>query len=217
MAQYALAMIVRTRALRHYAPDEPIREAFEIDGVCALATCYPMDDATLDVWLDADVALSERQCIAAHRRVAWYLRRDDGRTTPFERVCASVLAPFLSHADARCIKARMAKRFGMSIVRDGAIYRAFPSARSLASASDDELRAAGVPAAAISRLRMLIDAFCRLGDSPEAHDRKRPAGWSTSPNEKSFGSAVVYVISGANRISEGREGQDSHGGKPLSL
>jgi hypothetical protein len=211
-------MIVRTHALRHVqSPDDPIREAFEIDGVCALATCYPIDDGALDVWLDADVALSERQCIAAHRRVAWYLRRDDGRTTPFERVCASALEPFLSHDAARCIKTRMAKRFGMSIVRDGTIYRAFPSARSLANASDDELRAAGVPEAALPRLRMVIDAFRRLDDSPEAHDRQRPAGRSTSANEKAFGGAVVYMISGANRICEGRESQDSHGGKPLSL
>jgi hypothetical protein len=209
-------MIVRTRALRcPSAPDQPIREAFEVDGVCALATCYPIDDRTLDVWLDADVTLSERQCIAAHRRVAWYLRRDDGRTTPFERVCTSVLLAFLPHA--RCIKARLTRRFGMSIVRDGTIYRAFPSARSLACATDDELSAAGIPVAALPRLRMVIDAFCRIDDSFESHDRKRPTGWSTSANEKSFGSAVVYMISGANRISEGRKGQDSHGGKPLSL
>src|SRR5215469_9143560 len=134
-------MIVRSRALRHVPQgDEPIREAFEIDGVCALASCYPLDDATLDVWLDADVALSERQCVAAHRRVAWFLRRDDGRTTPFERICASILEPFLSRHAARCVKARMSKRFGMSIVRDSTVYRAFPSARTLAHASDDELQ-----------------------------------------------------------------------------
>ncbi len=211
-------MIVRTRALRHVAStDEPIREAFEIDGVCALASCYPVDDVTLDVWLDADVALSERQCIAAHRRVAWYLRRDDGRTTPFERICTSLLEPFLSRDAARCVKARMIKRFGMSIVRDGTIYRAFPSARTLANASDDELQSAGVPAAALTRLRTTIDAFCRLDRLPEAHDRKRPTGGSTSANEKTFGGTVVYVISGANRIGEGRESQDSHGGEPLSL
>lgn len=211
-------MIVRTRAFRHVqSPEEPIREAFDIDGVCALATCYPVDDETLDVWLDADVALSERQCVAAHRRVAWYLRRDDGRTTPLERICASVLDSFLSHGAARCINARITKRFGKSIVRDGTIFRAFPSARTLAHASDDELQATGVPAAAMTRLRMVFDAFCRLDASPEAHDRKRPACGGTSANEKSFGGAVVYMIAGANRIGEGREGQDSHGGKPLSL
>lgn len=211
-------MIVRTRAFAHaQSSDEPIREAFEVDGVCALATCYPVEDGALDVWLDADVALSERQCIAAHRRVAWYLRRDDGRTTPFERICASILDPFLSHGAARCINARITKRFGMSIVRDGTIFRAFPSARTLANASDDELQATGVPAAAIRRLRTAIDAFCRLDTSPEAHDRKRPACRGTSANEKTFGGAVVYMIAGANRIGEGCEGQDSHGGKPLSL
>lgn len=211
-------MIVRTRALR-YVPSsgEPIREAFEIDGVCALATCYPIDDGALDVWLDADVALSERQCIAAHRRVAWFLRRDDGRTTPFERVCASILDPFLSRDAARCVKARIAKRFGMSIMRGGMIYRAFPSARALANANDDELQSAGVPRAAMARLRTAVGAFCRLDQSPETHDRKRPTCGGTSANQKAFGSAVVYMISGANRISEGREGQDSHGGEPLSL
>jgi hypothetical protein len=209
-------MIVRTRALRHVqATDQAIREAFEIDGVCALATCYPVDDGTLDVWLDADTALNERQCIAAHRRVAWYLRRDDGRSTPFERVCTAVLMPFLPHA--RCIKARLTRRFGMSIVRDGTIYRAFPSARSLARASDDDLHAAGIPIAAMPRLRTVIDAFCRIDDSLETHDRERPSCRSTRANEKAFGGAVVYMISGANRISEGREGQDSHGGEPLSL
>lgn len=211
-------MIVRTRALAHLrSNDEPIREAFEIDGVCALATCYPIDDGALDVWLDADTGLSDRQCIAAHRRVAWYLRRDDGRTTPFERVCTSVLEPFLSHDAARCIKQRITKRFGMSIVRDGKIYRAFPSAQTLAAATDDALEAAGVPAAALQRLRRTIDAFYRLDRSPESYDRKRPTGGSTSANQKAFGGAVVYMISGANRISEGRESQDSHGGEPLSL
>ena len=211
-------MIVRTRALRHAPPsDDPIREAFEIDGVCALASCYPIDDGALDVWLDADVALSERQCIAAHRRVAWFLRRDDGRTTPFERICASILEPFLSRNAARCVKARLTKRFGMSIVRDGTIYRAFPSARTLANASDDELQSAGVPAAALMRLRTAISAFCRLDQSPEAHDRKRPTCGGTSANQKAFGGAIVYMISGANRIGEGREGQDSHGSEPLSL
>ncbi|MBV8637732.1 MAG: hypothetical protein JO322_06565 [Candidatus Eremiobacteraeota bacterium] len=211
-------MIVRTRALRHFrSPDETIREAFEIDGVCALATCYAVDDSTVDVWLDADVALSERQCVAAHRRVAWYLRRGDERTTPFERVCASILDPFLPPHAARCVKQRLLKRFGTSIVRDGAIYRAFPSARTLARAHDREVSAAGVPAAALQRLRTAIDAFCRLEGSPEADDGQRPAGGRTSANKKTFGSAVVYVIAGAYRIGEGGESQDTHCGKPLSL
>ncbi len=211
-------MIVRTSALRDFCSgDEPIREAFEIDGVCALATCYPVDDVTVDVWLDSDVALTEQQCFEAHRRVAWYLRRGDGRTTPFERACVSILNPFLPRHSARCVRSRFTKRFGTSIVRNERIYRAFPSARVLAFASDDELQAAGVPAAALYRLRAAISAFCGLEDSPEADDRKRPTGGGTSANEKAFGGAVVYMISGANRISEGREGRNSHGSKPLSL
>ncbi len=211
-------MIVRTRALRHFrSPDETVREAFEIDGVCALATCYAIDESTVDVWLDADVALSERQCVAAHRRVAWYLRRGDERTTPFERVCASILEPFLPPHAARCVKQRLTKRFGTSIVRDATVYRAFPSPHALARAHDNELAAAGVPTTALQRLRTAIDAFCRLEVSPEADDGERPASGGTSANEKPFGSAVVYVIAGAYRIGEGGESQDSHCGKPLSL
>lgn len=211
-------MIVRTRALRQFrSADETIREAFEIDGVCALATCYAVDDSTVDVWLDADIALSERQCVAAHRRVAWYLRRAGERTTPLERVCASILEPFLPPHAARCVKQRLVKRFGMSIVRDGTIYRAFPSARTLARAHDDEVTATGVPAAAMQRLRNAIDAFCRLEESPEADDSQRPACGGTSANEKTFGGAVVYVIAGAYRIGEGGKSQDSHCGKPLLL
>jgi hypothetical protein len=211
-------MIVRISAAADFCSgDEPIREAFEVDGVCALATCYPIDDGAVDVWLDSDVALTESQCSAAHRRVAWYLRRGDGRTTPFERTCVSILNPFLPRHSARCVRSRFTKQFGTSIARDGRIYRAFPSAHKLSAAGDDDLQAAGVPAAALHRLRTAISAFCGLEDSLETHDRERPTCGSTSANEKAFGGAVVYMISGANRISEGREGRNSHGSKPLSL
>lgn len=155
-----------------------LRKAFEIEGACVLVTVYSVDESTLDVWLDADCELTEAQCNAAYDAISLYLSLDDDIppypgasgfhqvkfATPFESVCWAILTQRLAMPLAKKIKDRMRDRFGTSIVRDGFVYRAFPSPHRLMSASEDELAQLGVPQMKRRYLRSAIDAFIRVDE-----------------------------------------------------
>src|SRR5215469_13773957 len=131
-----------------------LRKAFEIDGVCVLASMHD-DDGNVHLHLYADSELTFEQRAKAKDRVAFYLSLDDDLSpfyerarsdrsfapiielghgfhqvkfgTPFESAAWAVLTQRMAVRLARRVKERITERFGTSIERNGITYRAFPS------------------------------------------------------------------------------------------
>ena len=169
-----------------------LRKAFEIDGVCVLASMHD-DGGNVHLHLYADAELTFEQRAKAKDRVAFYLSLDDDLTgfyervrgdrsiaplvklghgfhqvkfgTPFESAVWAVLTQRMAVRLARRVKDRLTERFGTSIERAGTTYRAFPSPMRLFDVEDGDLLACGVQPRRLPYLRAVIEAFSDVDES----------------------------------------------------
>jgi DNA-3-methyladenine glycosylase II len=169
-----------------------LRKAFEIDGICVLASMQgDGNDVHLHLYADADLTPAQRA--KAKDRVAFYLSLDDDLQpfyasaegdrafapllerghgfhqvkfgTPFESAMWAVLTQRMAVRLARRVKDRIVERFGTSIERGGTTYRAFPSPLRLFGVGDSDLLSCGVLARKLPYLRAVVEAFCDVDES----------------------------------------------------